>query len=113
MKIRTVLGDITPSELGITTCHEHLLWTVPEPYAGEDQDLGFDSVAAAIAELQYFKAAGGNTLVEMTTPEIGRAPLDLRQISETAQVHVIATTGHHKDKFSARALNGKSMEEIT
>ena len=112
MKIRTVLGDIAPSELGRTTCHEHLLWTVPEPYTGEDPDLGFDSISAAVAELQYFKTAGGNALVEMTTAEIGRAPLDLRQISEAAQVHVIATTGHHKDKFSARMLNGKSAEEI-
>ena len=112
MKIRTVLGDIAPSELGITTCHEHLLWTVPEPYAGEDPDLGFDSIPAAITELQYFKASGGNALVEMTTAEIGRAPLNLHQISETAQVHIIATTGHHKDKFSARMLKGGSVEEI-
>ena len=112
MKIRTVLGDIAPSELGITTCHEHLLWTVPEPYAGEDSDLGFDSAPMAVTELQYFKAAGGNALVEMTTAEIGRDPLDLGQISETAQVHIIATTGHHKDKFSAWMLKGRSVEEI-
>lgn len=112
MKIRTVLGDIAPSELGITACHEHLLWTVPEPYAHEDSDLGFDSISAAVAELQHFKAAGGNALVEMTTAEIGRAPLDLCQIAETAQVHVIATTGHHKDKFSAQMLKGRSVQEI-
>lgn len=112
MKIRTVLGDILPSELGITTCHEHLLWTVPEPHASEDSDLGFESIEAAIAELQHFRAAGGNALVEMTTPEIGRLPIDLCRISETAQVHIIATTGHHKDKFSAQALKNKSVEEI-
>jgi 5-phospho-D-xylono-1,4-lactonase len=112
MKIRTVLGDIAPFELGITTCHEHLLWTVPEPHADEDPDLGFDSVSSAVVELQHFKAAGGHALVEMTTAEIGRAPLDLCQISETTQVHIIATTGHHKDKFSARALEGKSVQEI-
>jgi predicted metal-dependent phosphotriesterase family hydrolase len=113
MKIRTVLGDIAPSTLGRTTCHEHLLWKVPEPYAGEDSDLGFDSVSAAIAELQYFKEGGGNALVEMTTAEIGRSPLELSQISEAAEVHVIATTGHHKDKFSEISLNGKSVKEIT
>jgi 5-phospho-D-xylono-1,4-lactonase len=112
MKIRTVLGDIAPSELGITTCHEHLLWTVPELYADDDSDLGFDSIPAAVAELRYFKAAGGNAVVEMTTAEIGRAPLDLCQIAETAQVQVIAATGHHKDKFSARMLQGRLVEEI-
>ena len=112
MKIRTVLGDIPPSELGSTACHEHLLWTVPKPYAGEDPDLGFDSVPAAVTELEYFKAAGGSALVEMTTDEIGRAPLHLREISQAAQVHVIATTGHHKDKFSAAPLTSKSVDEI-
>jgi len=112
VKIRTVLCDISSSELGITTCHEHLLWTVPEPFTGEDPDLGFDSIPAAIAELNYFKAAGGNALVEMTTTEIGRSPTALCEISRVAQVHVIAATGHHKDKFSATNLKGKSVEEI-
>jgi 5-phospho-D-xylono-1,4-lactonase len=112
MIIRTVLGDIVPAELGMTTCHEHLLWTVPEPYASEDSDLGFDSIPAAVAELQHFKAAGGNALVEMTTLEIGRVPIDLCRISETAQVHIIATSGHHKDKFGAQALKNKTVEEI-
>jgi phosphotriesterase-related protein len=112
MKIRTVLGDISPSELGITTSHEHLLWTVPGPDAVEDPDLGFNSIPAAVAELRHYKSAGGNALVEMTTDEIGRAPRDLCQISRTAQVHVIAATGHHKDKFSAQALESKSVQEI-
>lgn len=112
MLVRTVLGDIPPSELGVTTCHEHLLWTVPEPYADEDPDLGFDSIPAAVAELRYFKTAGGNALVEMTTAEIGRSPCELRQISQAAGVHVIAVSGHHKEKFSARAVAGKSAEAI-
>src|SRR5512133_3850488 len=105
MKIRTVLGDIPPSELGVTTCHEHLLWAVPEPYADEDPDLGFDSIPAAVAELRHFKTAGGGALVEMTTAEIGRCPTELQQISKAAGVHVISATGHHKEKFSATALN--------
>jgi phosphotriesterase-related protein len=112
MKIRTVLDDISPTELGTTTCHEHLLWVVPEPYTDEDPDLGFDSIPAAVAELRHFKAAGGSTLVEMTTAEIGRCPTELRQISEATGVHVISATGHHKEKFSAAAINGKSVDEL-
>jgi phosphotriesterase-related protein len=49
----------------------------------------------------------------MTTAEIGRAPNDLRQISLAADVHIIAAAGHHKDKFSAAALVGLSLETIT
>jgi len=112
MKIRTVLGDISPADLGVTTCHEHLLWTVPEPYADEDPDLGFDSIPAAVAEMRHFKSAGGNALVEMTTAEIGRCPRELRQISLASNVHIIATTGHHKDKFSAARLMDMTTDQI-
>jgi phosphotriesterase-related protein len=112
MKIRTVLGDISPSELGVTACHEHLIWSVPEPYADEDPDLGFDSIPAAVAEARYFKSAGGSALVEMTTPQIGRCPGEMRQIAQASSVHVIAAAGHHKEKFSAAALAGKSADEI-
>lgn len=112
MKIRTLLGDIPASHLGATACHEHLIWTVPEPYADEDPDLGFDSVTAAASEMRSFKSAGGNALVEMTTAEIGRSPSDLLQISRQTEIHVIAASGHHKDKFSAETLKGKSIDEI-
>lgn len=113
MLIRTVLGDIPASELGITTCHEHLLWAIPEPYTDEDPDLGFDSIPAAVAELRHFRSAGGDALVEMTTAEIGRCPRELRQISLATHVHIIAATGHHKEKFSAEKLRDKSIDEIT
>jgi phosphotriesterase-related protein len=112
MNIRTLLGDIPASNLGVTACHEHLIWKVPEPYADEDPDLGYDSVPAAVLEMQIFKSAGGNALVEMTTAEIGRQPLDLLQISHQSGVHVIAASGHHKDKFCANHLKGKSINEI-
>jgi phosphotriesterase-related protein len=112
MKIRTILGDIPAVELGSTACHEHLLWQVPEPYADEDPDLGFDSIHAAVIEMQAFKAAGGNALVEMTTNEIGRRPLEMSQISRLSGVHVIAASGHHKEKFSASPLRDRSIEEI-
>lgn len=112
MHIRTVLGDIAPTDLGITACHEHLLWVVPEPYTGEDPDLGFDSIPAAVAELRHFKSLGGGALVEMTTAEIGRDPQRMAQISREAGVHVIAAAGHHKAKFSAAALAGQTIEQI-
>ncbi len=113
MIIRTVLGDIDPQELGVCTCHEHLLWRVPEPYTEDDLDLGFDSIPAAVAEMRHFKGKGGQALVEMTTPEIGRAPADLRQIALASSTHIIAATGHHKHKFSADALHGLSLQTIT
>ena len=113
MKIHTVLGEIDPVELGATSCHEHVLWRVPEPFALEDSDLGFDSIPAAVAELRYLKNAGGKALVEMTTSEIGRSPLEYRQISIASEVHIIATTGHHKQKFNMSADKSISVDDLT
>jgi len=112
MKIQTVQGKISLTDLGTTSCHEHVLWTVPEPYTLEDPDLGFDSIPAAVAELRYLKFCGGNALVEMTTLEIGRAPADLKQISIATQIHIIAATGHHKDKFNQARIKTNTIEEM-
>ncbi len=110
--IRTVLGDISPQDLGVTLSHEHLLWAVPEPYRAEDPDLGFDDPQAAIHELQSFKLAGGSALVEMTTAEIGRRPVELAHLSRASGVHVIAASGRHKDKFSGPVVASLAVEAI-
>ncbi len=112
MAIRTVLGLISSDQLGITACHEHVLWYPPDSMALEDPDLGLDSIPAAVAELRYFKSLGGSAVVEMTTAEIGRSPLELKQISQSTGVHIIAVTGHHKHKFSAASLENQSVEQI-
>ena len=110
--IRTVLGDIQSTQLGLTLSHEHLLWAVPESFQDEDPDLGFDDPKIAIKELGLFRQAGGSAVVEMTTPEIGRRPEELARISRATDVHIIATTGHHKDKFSRQILTAASVEKI-
>lgn len=112
MAVQTVLGLVPAHELGITACHEHVLWHPPDAMALEDSDLGLDSIPAAVAELRYFKSLGGSAVVEMTTAEIGRAPLELSQISQATGVHIITVTGHHKDKFSAASLGNQSVDEI-
>ena len=112
MKIQTVLGEIDPANLGPTSAHEHVFWLVPEPYTLEDPDLGLDSIPAAVAELRYLKACGGNALIEMTTAEIGRAPQDLKQVSIASQVHIIATTGRHKDKFNQGDTSNESIDAM-
>jgi len=110
--VRTILGDIAPAEMGRTYAHEHLLWSVPPPYDSHDLDLRLDSVEAAIRELTLFKTAGGHSLVEMTTPELRRAPREMRAISEATGVHIIAATGHHKGLFSEAYTAGLSVDTI-
>ena len=108
--IRTVLGDIAPSSLGLTLGHDHLM-THPPPDV-TDQDLVMDDLAATIQELESFKNAGGAGLVEMTTVDYGRDAAELEQVSRASGVHVIAATGFNKGRFADRLTATKSLDEI-
>ncbi|KPL83203.1 hypothetical protein SE15_08110 [Thermanaerothrix daxensis] len=110
--IRTVRGDLNPSDLGVTYMHEHLYFLPPEPFASQDPDLRLDDLGAAIREVTWFKKAGGSAIVEMTTPELGRNPDVLRRISEASGVHIIATTGFNKAKFSASWVAERTPETL-
>jgi 5-phospho-D-xylono-1,4-lactonase len=111
-KIQTVLGEIAAEDLGVTYCHDHLYFMPPEPYASQDTDLRLDSEEAAINELKSFKLAGGNALVEMTTPEMGRDPQKMKTISQATGVHVIAATGYNKGKFCEPFIQDKSVDDL-
>lgn len=108
--IRTVLGDIDPTDLGVCYPHEHVLCSPPPDVA--DRDLEMDSEAAAIQELTWFKQAGGHALVDMTPADYGRNAPGMKRVSEATGIHIIATTGLHKDKYSARMVKDKSIEEL-
>jgi predicted metal-dependent phosphotriesterase family hydrolase len=99
MTVMTVRGPIDAGELGFTLPHEHLLSDTLIEYRGN----GFmRDEALAIAELARFKEAGGASLVDLTTSEIGRDPLALRRISEATGVHVVMSTGHYRDPYLDR-----------
>lgn len=109
--IHTVLGPIAPQDLGVTYSHDHLLWCPPPPH-NDDPDLRLDSVETAIEELSFFKVAGGNAVVEMSTNEIGRDPLALCHISKETGVHIIATTGYNAGKYCDPVVAGKTVSNL-
>ncbi len=111
-KIQTVLGPIAPKELGVTYGHDHIFFRPPSPFAEQDPDLCLDSVEAAIKELGYFRAAGGQALVEMTTVDVGRAPEEMQAVAAATGVHIIAATGYNKAKFHERIVAPKTEDEI-
>ncbi len=108
--IRTVLGDIDPSDLGACYPHEHVLCSPPPDVT--DRDLEMTSEAAALQELACFKQAGGRALVDMTPADYGRNAPGMKRVSEATGIHIVATTGHHKDKFSARWVKDQSIDEL-
>lgn len=109
--VRTVRGDIPAGELGVCYPHEHVICGPPEPL--EDRDLILDSEEAAVRELGWFREAGGNALVEMSPPDYRRDPAALKRISEATGVHIVCTTGYHKEKFSAPYVADRTVEDLT
>jgi predicted metal-dependent phosphotriesterase family hydrolase len=96
--IRTVLGDIPASDLGVTNAHEHLfirngLILVKQP------DFRLDSEADAITEVTDFHDSGGRAIVDTAPLGIGRDPEALALVSRSTGVHVIASTGFHKPEY--------------
>src|ERR1700682_404466 len=99
--VQTVLGPVPAGDLGLTLSHEHLLCHPPGGVGDADPDLVLDDRDAAIAELAAFRAAGGNTVVEVTPVDYGRDLEGLAELSRRSGVHIVAATGLHKDQFSA------------
>lgn len=145
--ITTVLGEIDKSELGITSPHEHMFIDMrgcvgitgdekpifydkitvknraevfAKPYAILDNAL-MDSFDDALYELEFFKAAGGRTIVDCTLDEIGRNAAMLRELSERSGVNIIAGCGNyyhiaHPDfvaKESAEQLAQRMYDDLT
>ena len=111
-KVQTVLGPSEADELGVTYSHDHLIFRPGSPFSEQDPDLRLDSIEAAQAELTFFKAAGGNALVEMSTVEVRRSAEAMQALSKHTGVHIIAATGYNKAKFCADIVAPKSVDEL-
>jgi 5-phospho-D-xylono-1,4-lactonase len=91
--IRTVLGDIDPSDLGVCDAHDHLFLASPALPGAELDDPG-----AARVELEAFAALGGRAVAQWTPRGMGRRLDDVVALSRRTGVHVIAATGIHQAK---------------
>ncbi|MER7494432.1 phosphotriesterase [Streptomyces pharetrae] len=101
-RVRTVLGDVLPGELGVCDAHDHLFLTSPRLPGQELRD-----VSAARAELAAFRAAGGGAVVQWTPYGMGRRAGELPRLSRETGVHVVAATGlHQAAHYDGTALAG-------
>jgi 5-phospho-D-xylono-1,4-lactonase len=90
--VRTVRGDIGPSQLGATDAHEHLFFATPIQPGDE-----FGDLRSAIDEARTLADAGGKALVDWTPIGLGRNPDGLRAVAEATGLHIVAATGVHRD----------------
>lgn len=96
--VRTVLGDIDPSELGFTYAHEHLVIDGGRPVEMVPEfDLG--DVDAMTRELEDARALGLRSVVDAMPCDAGRNATKLAELSRRTGIHVVAPTGLHHERY--------------
>lgn len=91
-KVRTVLGDLDASALGRVNYHEHLFQTTPMLPGDE-----LDDEAASRDEAVLLRDSGFAAMVDATPCGLGRDPEAVARISAATGMHVVATTGRHRE----------------
>lgn len=123
MSVVTVNGKVKKEELGITLPHEHLFVDLRYIYKetseimqrekGKEKlniknlnivrrnplliedNLFLSNEKLILDELLEFKKAGGKTIVDLTTDDIGRSPLSIKNISNILGINVVMGCGYY------------------
>jgi 5-phospho-D-xylono-1,4-lactonase len=94
--VRTVLGDIAPSQMGITYAHEHLVCRPPYWAERRESDLLLDDPDRTLQDVLLFTAAGGRSIVDATCLDYGRDVDAVAEVARRAGIHVVGTAGLNK-----------------
>lgn len=101
--VQTVLGPVRAEALGPTLTHEHLLMDLFRGFQPHREFLLNDR-DLVVAELAELSAAGGQTVVEVTTPDLGRNPAGLVDIARRTGLNIVMATGRYREPFYEDAL---------
>lgn len=133
-KVQTVTGLIEPSAMGYTLAHEHLLANIcpPEDRGLPEGPLTLDKLGSdrrhwdrnplnarlesepeAIEEMRQFKAAGGGTVVEVTSIGLRRDPAGLQRIAEASGVNIVMGASYYVHHYHPPEVAGMSEGQIT
>lgn len=108
--VRTVLGDIDPSELGVTYAHEHLVID-PGRATALYPDFLLDDVTRMAAEVDEAVAFGLHAVVDAMPADTGRNATKLAELSRLTGIHIVAPTGLHHERFYDPAHWSSRLDE--
>jgi hypothetical protein len=94
--VTTVLGEIDARNLGRTDYHEHLFQATPLLPGDE-----LDDEDSSRQEAALLRESGFDAMIDATPTGLGRNPAALARISRATGIHVVATTGGHREAHYA------------
>ena len=116
--VTTVLGEVPAAALGRTNYHEHLFQVSPLLPGDE-----LDDEPRSLVEAASLSASGFPAVVDATPTGLGRRPAALARVAAAAGLHVVATTGAHREphygaghwllELSEAQLAGRFTADVT
>ncbi|MRR59464.1 MAG: phosphotriesterase-related protein, partial [Deltaproteobacteria bacterium] len=100
-KINTVLGPISPEQLGTTLVHEHCLigfsgWECDPLPGGQSRA---EMIEACVQALVPARDLGLRSIIDATPPDLGRDVEILKAVSERAEIQIICSTGRYTEEY--------------
>lgn len=112
----TVLGPITPDQLGLTLAHEHavvdFIGAEKAKGARHDANEAFETI---LPHFKNLKERGCRALVECTPNYIGRDVRLLKRLSSASGLHILTNTGYYGaagNKFLPRHAFTESADQL-
>ncbi len=107
----TVTGEIPASHWGVTSAHEHLYCDISASSGKKDNVL--TDFPLMVRELEYYREAGGQSIIELTGADIGRDPVKLKAISEATGIQVVSGIAFYVQSTYPDWLRRATVNEIT
>src|SRR6266581_9789150 len=134
--VQTVLGPIAPADLGPTLMHEHLLCDIRHPSQRKPDALGpelaldnvwainygtvkpaarnylLDARDVAADEVKRMLAAGGRSVVELSSGGLSPDPLGLVEIARATGAHIVMGCGHYVHDYQDPANMTRDADDF-
>ena len=139
-QINTVLGPISPEDLGATLTHEHLLTSLdcyyqtpeessqrllaseklsfknigkmPGKWLHHSESMNLSDISIAIEEVMDWKLEGGGAVVDATSIGIGRDPIGLAKIARATGLNIIMGCGYYLPSSYAVNMDFVTQKDI-
>jgi len=108
--VQTVTGPLEDSRLGFTLSHEHTVLGGGVSRAYPDLFDWEETERRVLREFREAKAGGVDSMIDLSTPDLGRNVLFVRRIAEQSGVNIVVGTGLWRD--IPRFFWEKSGEQI-